>query len=131
MKKTVMVDLGMIQWHRHELEVSGPGYFKCNGIQPNAEGLWVDIHDINNCPEVKQNQTYEDWLNETIIYIKADYISISSITKALKHQANFIWQKLCEKDDKIIELERKIDEAKRIIQHMTLTAEIMKGETDE
>ena len=87
--------------------------------------------DLEACPEVKQNQTYEDWLEETIICIKADYTSMSSITKALKQQANFIWQKLCEKDDKIIELERKIDEAKRIIQHMTLPAEIMKGETDE
>ena len=124
MKKTVMVDLGMIQRHRHELEVSGPGYFKCNGIQPNAEGLWVDIHDINNCPEVKQNQTYEDWLEETIICIKADYTSMSSITKALKQQANFIWQKLCDKDDQIIKLERKLANATRILLQM-------KGETDD
>ena len=102
MKKTVMIKLEDLQ--RLSLELNLDNYVY--NIIPRDDGEYVEYDDLEAYPEVKQNQTYEDWLEETIICIKADYTSMSSITKALKQQANFIWKKLCDKDDRIVELER-------------------------
>jgi len=85
-------------------------------------------------PVVKlpSNQTYEDWLNETIDLIGKDFAygcdsmkyTSNAVRGTVTKQANFIWQKLCDKDDQIIKLERKLANATRILLQM-------KGETDD
>ena len=93
---------------------------------------WFRASDIEACPEVKQNQTYEDWLNETIDLIGKDFAygcdstiyTSNAVRGTVTKQANFIWQKLCDKDDQIIKLERKLANATRILLQM-------KGETDD
>ena len=84
-------------------------------------------------PVVKlpSNQTYEDWLNELkkmVIREERESCSIEQFRDntliIITMQANFIWQKLCDKDDQIIKLERKLANATRILLQM-------KGETDE
>ena len=83
-------------------------------------------------PVVKlpSNQTYEDWLNELkkmVIREERESCSIEQFRDntliIITMQANFIWQKLCDKDDQIIKLERKLANAIRLLLQM-------KGETD-
>ena len=66
---------------------------------------------VTNLP---RNQTYEDWLNETIDLIGKDFAygcdstiyTSNAVRDTVTEQANFIWQELCRKDDQIIKLER-------------------------
>jgi len=47
----------------------------------------------------------------------------NAVRDTVTEQANFIWQKLCDKNDQIIKLERKLANATRLLLQM-------KGETD-
>ena len=74
------------------------------------------------------NQAYEEWLDATALilweyYLSPEQISLEVLTKIITEQANFIWQKLCDKNDQIIKLETKLANATRILLQM-------KGETD-
>ena len=117
MKKTVMVTLDeLIPYFLETVQGTETVFMK---------------DDLEACPEVKQNQTYEDWLNELkkmVIREERESCSIEQFRDntliIITMQANFIWKKLCDKDDQIIKLERKLANATRILLQM-------KGETDE